>query len=62
LPDETTILRFRHLLETHGIAAQMLALVNEILIKKGLMLKAGSAVDATLMTNRNPRPMGVVIA
>jgi transposase, IS5 family len=49
LPDETTILRFRHLLETHGIAAQMFAPVNEILIEKGLMLKAGSAVDATLI-------------
>lgn len=39
LPDESTILRFRHLLETHGLAAQMLALVNEILTEKGLMLK-----------------------
>jgi IS5 family transposase len=49
LPDESTILRFRHLLETHGLAAQMLSLVNEILTEKGLMLKAGSAVDATLI-------------
>ncbi|MFT0175196.1 IS5 family transposase, partial [Paraburkholderia mimosarum] len=49
-PDESTILRFRHLLETHGLAAQMLALVNEILSEKGLMLKAGSAVDATLIS------------
>jgi transposase, IS5 family len=49
LPDETTILRFRHLLETHGIAAKILAVVNEILSEKGLMLKAGSAVDATLI-------------
>ena len=50
LPDESTILRFRHLLETHGLAAQMLALINEILSEKGLMLKAGSAVDATLIS------------
>jgi transposase, IS5 family len=49
LPDETTILRFRHLLETHGIAAEILAVVNDILSEKGLMLKAGSAVDATLI-------------
>ena len=49
LPDETTILRFRHLLEAHGIAAQILAVVNELLNEKGLMLKAGSAVDATLI-------------
>ncbi|MGF6547450.1 IS5 family transposase [Paraburkholderia youngii] len=50
LPDESTILRFRHLLETHGLAAQMLTLVNEILSEKGLMLKVGSAVDATLVS------------
>lgn len=50
LPDESTILRFRHLLEAHGLAAQMFALVNEILIHKGLMLKAGSVVDATLIS------------
>jgi transposase, IS5 family len=50
LPDESTILRFRHLLETYGLAAQMLAVVNEILSEKGLMLKAGSAVDATLIS------------
>jgi transposase, IS5 family len=49
LPDESTILRFRHLLETHGLAVQMLALVNEILVEKGLMFKAGSVVDATLI-------------
>jgi IS5 family transposase len=42
-------LRFRHLLEAHGIAAQILAVVNELLSEKGLMLKAGSAVDATLI-------------
>ena len=50
LPDESTILRFRHLLEAHGLSARMLATVNEILQAKGLMLKAGSAVDATLIS------------
>ncbi|MDR5762960.1 IS5 family transposase [Caballeronia sp. LZ035] len=49
LPDETTILRFRHLLETHGIAAKILAVINEVLSERGLMLEAGSAVDATLI-------------
>jgi IS5 family transposase len=52
LPDESTILRFRYLLETHGLAVQMLTLVNEILSEKGLMLKTGSAVDATLTAQR----------
>jgi IS5 family transposase len=49
LPDESTILRFRHLLEAHELSVQMLATVNEILQAKGLMLKVGSAVDATLI-------------
>jgi IS5 family transposase len=49
LPDESTILRFRHLLEAHGLAAQMLAAVNDTLAAKGLLLKAGSVVDATLI-------------
>jgi len=49
LQDENTILRFRHLLEAYGLAVQMFALVNEILIDQGLMLKAESVVDATLI-------------
>ena len=49
LPDETTILRFRHLLETHHLAGPMLAAINELLRGKGLMLRAGTVVDATLI-------------
>jgi len=49
LPDESTLLRFRHLLEAHGLAAKMLATVNDTLAAKGLLLKAGSVVDATLI-------------
>jgi IS5 family transposase len=49
LPDESTILRFRHLLERHKLAEQMLATVNELLRAKGLLLKAGTVVDATLI-------------
>ena len=50
LPDESTILRFRHLLEKHKLAEQILALVNDLLRGKGLMLKAGTVVDATLIS------------
>jgi len=50
LPDESTILRFRHLLEKHKLATQILALVNDILRDKGLMLRAGTVVDATLIS------------
>jgi IS5 family transposase len=49
LPDESTILRFRHLLEKHRLAEQFLATVNEQLAAQGYLLKSGSAVDATLI-------------
>ncbi len=49
LPDETTILRFRHLLERHDLAADMLRLVADLLQHKGLMLRTGTVVDATLI-------------
>ena len=49
LPDESTILRFRHRLEKHKLAEQILATVNDLLTAKGLLLKAGTAVDATLI-------------
>jgi IS5 family transposase len=49
LPDESTILRFRHLLEKHELTVQILAVVNDLLRGKGLMLRAGTVVDATLI-------------
>ena len=49
LPDETTILRFRHRLEKHKLAEQILQTVNQLLTERGLLLKAGTAVDATLI-------------
>ena len=48
LPDEGTILRFRHKLEEHMLAEQILQTVNEMLQAMGLLLKAGAVVDATL--------------
>jgi transposase, IS5 family len=49
LPDESTILRFRHRLEKHKLAEQILATVNEQLSQRGLLLKTGTVVDATLI-------------
>lgn len=49
LPDESTILRFRHRLEKHKLAEQILLTVNELLTQRGLLLKVGTAVDATLI-------------
>ena len=47
LPDETTILRLRRLLEAPKLAPQILAVVNELLGAKGLLLRTGTVVDAT---------------
>jgi IS5 family transposase len=49
LPDESTILRFRHLLEKHELSAKIMATINATLAKHGLLLKAGTVVDATLI-------------
>ena len=49
LPDETTVLRFRHLLEKHELAPQVLALINAGLTQHGLLLKTGTVVDATII-------------
>jgi IS5 family transposase len=49
VPDETTILNFRHLLEEHKLQERFLALINEHLTKQGLQLQRGTIVDATLI-------------
>jgi transposase, IS5 family len=49
IPDETTILNFRRLLETYELGADILSRVNAYLSRKGLMLKRGTIVDATII-------------
>ena len=49
VPDETTILHFRHLLEEHRLQEQFLAIVNAILEEKGFLMRKGTIVDATLI-------------
>jgi IS5 family transposase len=49
LPDESTILRFRHLLEKNNLSLQIMATINATLAKKGLMLRTGTVVDATII-------------
>ena len=58
LPDETTILRFRHLLENNKLAAEILKTLNDLLHSKGLLLKASTVVDATLIAA--PSRIGLV--
>ena len=48
MPDESTLLRFRHLLEEHDLAMAIFAEVNGVLSEKGLSMKHGTVVDATL--------------
>ena len=49
-PDETTILNFRHLLERHDLARELFERVNAYLASRGLQVKGGTIVDATIIT------------
>ncbi|MEQ8929373.1 MAG: IS5 family transposase [Silicimonas sp.] len=49
IPDETTILNFRHLLEQHGLTEAIFAEVNGHLAGKGITLRSGTLVDATII-------------
>jgi transposase, IS5 family len=49
VPDETTILNFRHLLERHGLTKKLFKKINEHLEQRGLLLRQGTIVDATIM-------------
>jgi transposase, IS5 family len=49
IPDETTILRFRHLLEKHYLTQAIFAQVRTLLEQKRLLLKSGTIVDATII-------------
>ena len=48
-PDETTILRFRHLLEEHALGAAILVRVNRYLDARGIRITTGTIVDATII-------------
>ena len=47
VPDESTILNFRHRLERHGLGRKLFERISEDLAKQGLLLKEGSILDAT---------------
>lgn len=49
IPDETTILNFRHLLEEHELTRAMFERINGLLEGKGLLLRSGTIVDATII-------------
>jgi IS5 family transposase len=48
-PDATTLLKFRRLLEEHELTERIFTAINALLAVKGLMLKEGTVVDATII-------------
>ena len=49
VPDETTICKFRHLMERHNLGGELFRLVNVYLEENGLKLSRGTIVDATII-------------
>jgi len=49
VPDETTLMNFRHLLEQHDLGAALFAKVGELLLANGMKLSGGTIVDATII-------------
>jgi IS5 family transposase len=49
VPDESTILRFRHLLEEHELTEAIFAEINGLLEERNLLLRSGTIVDATII-------------
>lgn len=49
IPDETTICKFRHFLETHNLTQKLFELTAGYLSERGLMLNEGTIVDATII-------------
>lgn len=49
VPDETTVCKFRRLLEVHGLGARMLEQVNTYLAERGERISTGTIVDATIL-------------
>ncbi len=48
-PDETTVCKFRHLLEKHKLGKKLLTAVNEHLRRSGIKITTGTIVDATII-------------
>jgi len=49
VPDETTICKFRHLLEAHNLGARLFELIGEYLAENGLKVSTGTIVDASII-------------
>lgn len=49
-PDETTVCKFRHLLEAHPLGDQLFALITTYLQEQGMKISTGTLVDATIIS------------
>ena len=49
IPDETTILKFRHMIERNALSEAIFADINNYLVEKGIQVSQGSMVDATII-------------
>ena len=49
VPDETTVCKFRHLLEAHNLGDRLFALIGEYLQENGMKVNTGTIVDATII-------------
>ena len=61
-PDETTICKFRHLLDEHGLGAEIFAGVNAHLQAKGVKIGTGTIMDATIKTMLAKTPKAATAA
>ena len=57
VPDATTLLKFRRIIESKGVAKEILGCVNVILESESVMMRGGSIVDATIMVASKSRPL-----
>ncbi len=55
IPDESTILHFRHLLERHDLGTKLFETINAHLAKRGLRLREGTIVDASIIAAPSSR-------
>ena len=55
VPDESTLMRFRHLLEHNGLGEKIFEEVGRVLLSRGLKVSKGTIVDATIIAAPVPR-------
>jgi len=63
VPDATTLLRFRHLLERHSLTQRIFEEINATLAERGLFMREGTIVDATIIAaapSTKTRPSSVI--